>query len=158
MNAVQEAAFARPNEALLVSALRSSADLQLSLVAEVDGEIVGHVFFSPVELDSPGGFPPCCGLAPIGVHPSQQGRGVGSSLIRSGLQQCARLGWRAVFLVGNPAYYSRFGFALAAPMGLRYGSEALDSVFQVLELESGALRACSGWVRYDRAFEQTGAA
>ncbi len=153
---IQEAAFDRRDEAELVAVLRASADPQLSLVAERAGRVVGHVFFSPVSIESGTEAPACAGLAPVAVHPAQQGRGVGSALIRTGLERCSELGWGAVFLVGNPAYYSRFGFVLAAPRGLHYESEAFDPVFQVIELEEGSLGGSRGWVRYHEAFSRSG--
>jgi putative acetyltransferase len=149
---VQEAAFGRPDEADIVDRVRASASPHLSLVAEMRGRVVGHIFFSQVSIDGSRPAPPSGGLAPVGVHPSVQGRGAGSALIRAGLRACPEFGWKAVFLVGDPAYYSRFGFVLAAPLGLHYESEAFDSAFQVLELEPGALAGCTGWVRYHEAF------
>jgi len=86
------------------------------------------------------------------VEPAAQASGVGSALVRSGLDACGALGWQAVFLLGDPAYYARFGFELAAPRGLRYGSEAFDAGFQVKELVPGALDGYAGWVRYHEAF------
>jgi putative acetyltransferase len=156
--AIHEAAFGRPDEAHLVSRLRASVSPSLSLVAELDGRVVGHVFFSPVRIERDAGGPAVAGLAPIGVEPAYQGRGVGSALVRRGLARCRGLGWEAVVLVGAPAYYSRFGFVLAAPLGLRYEDEAHDPVFQVLELRPGALRGSKGRVRFHEAFAQTGTA
>lgn len=153
--AVHEAAFGRPNEARLVEALRASAEPQLSLVADDAGRVVGNVFFSPVEIEPPPS-PPVAGLAPVGVLPERQGRGIGSALVRAGLELCATVGWRAVVLLGDPGYYARFGFVLAAPRGLRYESEAFDSAFQLLELTPGALAGCRGWVRYHEAFGEIG--
>lgn len=152
VGAIQTAAFGRPDEADLVDALRTSARPQLSLVAEVEHELVGHVFFSPVVIEGPASAPACAGLAPVGVLPAHQHQSVASALIRSGLEQCSELGWEAVFLVGDPAFYGRFGFTLAAPHGLRYESESFDPVFQLLELRRGALRDHHGWVRYHEAF------
>lgn len=151
---IQEAAFGRRDEAELVDALRASAAPQLSLVAESADRVVGHVFFSPVSIESGSEAPACAGLAPLAVHPSQQGRGVGSALVRAGLERCSELGWRAVFLVGNPAYYARFDFVLAASRGLYYESEKFDPVFQVIELEEGSLGGSRGWVRYHEAFSR----
>jgi putative acetyltransferase len=155
VHAIQSAAFGRPDEAELVDALRASARPQLSLVAEVERRLVGHIFFSPVSIDGSMSTPPCAGLAPVGVLPTHQRGGIGSALIRTGLDRCSELGWKAVFLVGNPDFYSRFGFALAAPRGLRYESESFDSVFQVLELQRGALKGHRGWVRFHEAFART---
>jgi putative acetyltransferase len=152
VHAIQTAAFGRPDEADLVEALRASSRPQLSFVAEVEHELVGHIFFSPVSIEGPPSAPRCAGLAPVGVLPTHQRRGVGSALVRTGLDRCPDRGWRAVFLVGDPEFYVRFGFALAAPRGLRYESESFDRVFQVLELERGALQGCRGRVRYHEAF------
>ncbi|MFI5393943.1 MAG: GNAT family N-acetyltransferase [Candidatus Binatia bacterium] len=154
--AIHETAFERSNEATLVSLLRSCTSPQLSLVAEVDGRVVGHVFFSPVFIDSSTGAPPAAGLAPLAVDPEFQGCGVGSALVRAGLRRCPELGWQAAFLVGDPAYYSRFGFVLAATLGLHYRNEAFDPVFQVVEFMTGALRACQGRVRFHDAFARSG--
>jgi putative acetyltransferase len=153
--AINAAAFGRPDEARLVSALRSSASPRISLVAEVDAEVVGHVFFSPVTIESPSAAPPVAGLAPVAVDPEHQGRGAGSKLVRAGLRRCPARGWRAVFVVGDPAYYSRFGFVRAAPMGFTY-DERFDPVLQVIELTPGALDRCRGRVRYHPAFAETG--
>lgn len=155
VHAVQSAAFERSAEADLVDALRASVQPQLSLVAELGESVVGHVFFSPVSIGAPGAgrLAPAAGaLAPIAVLPAHQGHGIGSALVRRGLADCAGLGFRAVFLVGDPAYYARFGFELAAPRGLRYLSEAFDAAFQVCELERGALAGWRGLVEFPQAF------
>jgi putative acetyltransferase len=150
---IQQAAFGQPQEAELVRALRSAAQPQLSLVAELAGQIVGHVFFSPVRIDGDAASPSLGGLAPLAVDPEQQGRGAGSALVCAGLEACRPLGWQAIFLLGNPAYYSRFGFELAAPRGFHYESAAFDVAFQLLELVPGALADKSGWILYHSAFE-----
>lgn len=152
---IQAAAFGQLDEAKLVDALRARARPQLSLVAESEGEIVGHVFFSPVSVESRGA-PPVAGLAPVGVDPRRQRAGIGSALVREGLRQCPGHGWRAVFLVGDPGYYSRFGFALAEPLGFRYGNPLFDSALQVTELFRGALQGHVGPVHFHPAFDETG--
>ena len=151
--ALQAAAFGRKSEARLVEDLRTVARPQLSLVAERDGQVVGHVFVSPVVLE---GAPAlrAGGLGPVGVNPAEQGEGIGSALVRAALERAPALGWRAVFLLGNPRYYARFGFALAAPRGLRYRSADFDPAFQVFELAPGALDGCAGLVRFDPAFDR----
>jgi len=154
VHAVQSAAFGRPAEADLVTALRTAADPALSLVAELAGDVVGHVFFSPVRLAERPDLA-VAGLAPIGVLPELQGRGIGGQLVRSGLERCRELGWCAIFLVGDPGYYARFGFALAAPQGFRYRSPDFDAALQVLELIPGALQGCRGELRYLDVFDAT---
>lgn len=152
--ALQATAFGRSDEAELVGTLRATAHPQVSLVASLDEELVGHIFFSPVSIESSVPSPPCAALGPVGVLPARQSCGVGSALIRAGLDRCVELGWQAVFLVGDPAFYARFGFVLAAPRGLRYVSHAFDPAFQVVELRRGALQGCRGWVHFHEAFDE----
>lgn len=148
---VHEAAFGRPEEARLVRVLRAATAPMLSLVAERAGRIAGHVLLTPVAIDGSDG-PPSAGLAPLGVLPDEQGRGVGSALVREALRLAPERGWQAVFLLGEPEYYERFGFTLAAPRGLHYESSAFDRGFQVIELVPGALGGRRGRVRYHPAF------
>jgi predicted N-acetyltransferase YhbS len=156
IDAVHTHAFGRPGEAALVRALRREARPYLGLVAEQAGagptaRVVGHVAFSPVAID--GGSPPALGLGPLAVEPSLQRRGIGSALLRAGLERCAAFA-QIVVVLGHPEYYPRFGFRPAAPLGLRYRSEVFDASFFVLELAPGALAGISGWVRYPEAFER----
>jgi putative acetyltransferase len=152
IRAVNVAAFGRPghpaDEAGMVDALRANGKAVLSLVAEVDGVVVGHVMFSPVTFETASPALPAVGLGPVGVRPERQGRGIGSALVRAGLDECRRLGYGSVFLVGWPAYYNRFGFQPAHLYGLRPPQEPrLRDAFQVIELQAGALAGASGVVR-----------
>lgn len=98
----------RQTEAFIVAALRRDGALTLSLVAEVDGRVVGHVAFSPVRVsDGSAGW---YGLGPVSVAPELQRQGIGSALIRQGLQRLRALGAQGCVLVGEPGYYGRFGF------------------------------------------------
>ena len=141
---VEEAAFPGPDEAKLVDQLRADGDLHISLVADDDCEIVGHVAFSL--MLSP--FR-ALGLAPVAVSPERQRAGIGSALIHAGLKQAAAEGWRGVFVLGDPPYYERFGFdvALAAGFACRYAGEH----FMVKPL-GDALPVLSGEVDYAPAF------
>jgi len=95
-------------EGAIVDALRSAGALSVSLVATVDGEVVGHVAFSPVTLD--GADLGWYGLGPVSVRPDLQGRGFGAALIQAGLERLAGLGGKGCVVLGDPAYYARFGF------------------------------------------------
>ena len=95
-------------EQFIVDALRSARALTVSLVAEMDGRVVGHVAFSPVTI--PGGVGDWYGLGPVSVLPMYQRRGIGTALIREGLSRLKGLGARGCCLVGHPQYYRRFGF------------------------------------------------
>ncbi len=110
----REAFDGREEEPRLVQLLHAAAKTPISLAAHFEGTIVGHVLFSPMILDPP---KPCLGivgLAPVGVLPEHQGRGIGSRLIREGLLACREAGYRAAVVLGEPDYYSRFGFERAS--------------------------------------------
>lgn len=96
-------------EQFIVNALRAAGALALSLVAQVDGKVAGHAAFSPVTISDGSGD--WYGLGPISVLPRLQRQGIGKSLIREGLSQLKALGAKGCILVGDPAYYGRFGFA-----------------------------------------------
>jgi len=149
---VERLAFGGSLQADLVEDLRESASPQLSLVAEQEGEVVGHIFFSPVTFEKEQA-PPAAQLSPVAVVPAFQGRGIGAALIREGLAECPGLGWSSVFLVGNPVYYSRFGFQMAGPLGFSCGGPH-DAFLQVLELQAGALADASGPVVFHAAFSR----
>ncbi|GAB1580984.1 GNAT family N-acetyltransferase [Phyllobacterium phragmitis] len=145
---VVEAAFQQSMEADLVDRLRADGDAVISLVAEEDGEIVGHVLFSPMSASFP-----ALGLAPVSVLPGRQNQGIGSMLIREGLKQAESRGCRVVFVLGEPAYYRRFGFdpALAAGFGSPYAGPYL----MALPL-NGEMPAERGRVDYAPAFAALG--
>lgn len=151
---VEAAAFPTADEAELFEALRTEADPLVSLVAERAGRLVGHACLTPVTLDASPPGATFGALGPIAVEPDAQGRGIGGMLIETGLERGRALGWRAVFLVGDPGYYGRFGFELAAPLGFTYGDAHLDAALQVRALASGALEGCRGRVLYAPAFGQ----
>ncbi|HEV2708144.1 MAG TPA: N-acetyltransferase [Pyrinomonadaceae bacterium] len=150
---VNELAFERAEEAALVDALRVAADPQISLVAVAQDEVVGHIFFSPVQLESEDSDFKALGLAPMAVLPAYQNQGIGSRLIREGLKECLRLGCRVVFVLGHPEYYTRFGFIPASRKGLRSVYAVPDEVFMVAELETGALGGRRGLVKYRPEFD-----
>lgn len=109
---IHRLAFAGEEEARLVDALRHAGDVAISLVADHGENLVGHVLLSRLEAPMH-----ALALAPVGVRPDHQGRGIGSALIRRGLDRARRGGWAAVFVLGEPAYYGRFGFDVEAARG-----------------------------------------
>jgi putative acetyltransferase len=137
IHAVNAAAFETAAEADLVDALRSRAKDTISLVAEQGGEIVGHIMFSPVSLAGRADLK-LLGLAPMAVAPSQQGKGIGTALARTGLEQCRRQSVAAVVVLGHPAYYPRFGFVPAARYGIDSEYDVPQEAFMLLELSPGA--------------------
>ena len=107
----------------------------ISLVAEADGEVVGHLMFTASLLDAPKRLVPVQVLSPVGVLPGRQGQGIGTALIRHGLDLLREGTVPLVFLEGSPAYYPRFGFRPAADRGFRKPSLRIpDAAFQVLRL------------------------
>jgi putative acetyltransferase len=151
VRAVNRAAFETATEADLVDALREQAKPIVSLVADDDGSIVGHILFSPVTLSGHEELR-IMGLAPMAVLPAVQRRGIGSALVRAGLESCRRLGCCALVVLGHPEYYPRFGFTPASRFGIGSEYEVPDEVFMALELEPGALHDRSGTIRYHPAF------
>ena len=150
---VARRAFGQPDEAKLVEALRGPSDPQVSRVAVEGDRVVGHVFFSPVSIESPDAGWTAIGLAPLAVDPDYQNRGIGSALARAGLEACRDLGEPIVFVLGHPDYYPRFGFRPARPDGLSFRDDPRsDRSFMVIELVPGALRGRSGRVRYRPEF------
>jgi putative acetyltransferase len=151
VHALNCAAFGSSVEADIVDALRREASPLLSLVAEVDGAVIGHIMFSPVSLEGRASLN-LMGLAPMAVAPAHQRRGFGSALVIAGLAQCRQLGCRAVVVLGHPEYYPRFGFVPAASQGIRSEWPVPDDVFMLVELERGALRGATGVIRYHALF------
>lgn len=149
---VNERAFGRSAEADLVDALRRMADPFVSLVAVRKDEIVGHIFFSPVEIDPEPSSCTALGLAPMAVLPQYQKQGIGSQLVRRGLSTCKELGFSAVFVLGHSSYYPRFGFEPARQMGFQSEYDVPDEVFMALELQPHALERCGGTVKYHPEF------
>ena len=100
--------FSQHTEQFIIAALRRSGALAVSLVADVDGQVVGHIAFSPVQIsDGSSGW---YGLGPVAVAPEFQRRGIGTALVRAGMEELRRLGAKGCVLVGDPAFYERFGF------------------------------------------------
>jgi putative acetyltransferase len=129
---VETSAFGRPAEPDLVDALRAASALILSGVAEIDGNVAGHIAFTTVTIESEREDFGAIALAPWAVHPDWQRKGVGSVLIRWGLDECAREGHELVIVVGHANYYPRFGFVPAMPLGIRCPFEVSTESFMLL--------------------------
>jgi len=131
-------------EAAIVSALREAGALTLSLVAEIDGTVVGHTAFSPVTIsDGTGGW---FGIGPVSVLPAHQRKGIGGAMIREGLDRLKHMGAAGCTVLGDPAYYARFGYT--HDPGLTYPAP-MPEAFQQLGLSGSAPK---GEVRYHPAF------
>lgn len=150
VHAVTAAAFGREDEAQLVARIRVSEQYvpKLSFVAEEAGEIFGHVMLSYVGLAGS----QVLELAPLSVEPGRQGEGVGSALVRHALGAAEKQGEPLVLVLGNPAYYGRFGFVLAAEHGIQPPEDALAPSFQVALLPAYH-ESLRGRVTWPPAFE-----
>jgi putative acetyltransferase len=142
---VEAEAFPTHAEGDLVDRLREDGSAVLSLIAVLDRQIIGHAMFS--RMQEPRGS---LGLGPVAVLSAHRRRGVAAGLIREGLSRAKADGWAAVFVLGDPAYYGRFGFspALAAGFGSPYAGPHLMG----LELQADSLKVRTGSLRYPQAF------
>jgi putative acetyltransferase len=152
IRAVLAAAFGRPDEAELALRLLAREPACISLVAEREEEIVGHVLFSPVRVEGHELAPPPYGLGPLAVLPEHQREGAGSALARAGIEACRKAGAPFLVVLGHPPYYPRFGFVPAMRFGLTFGDAPPRDAFMALELVPGALARVRGPVRYALEF------
>lgn len=151
---INSLAFGKTAEAELVNALRWEKAVVLSLVAMLDGQPVGHALFSPVTVETEQLIWQAVALGPVAVLPSYQQQGIGTTLIRVGLEQCHSMGHPIVFVLGHPAYYPRFGFTPTRSFGIRCEFKVPDELFMVAELEPGAINGRIGTVHYNSAFRR----
>jgi putative acetyltransferase len=148
---VNRLAFGQDDEAGIVETLRNGGYARVSLVAEINGEVVGHILFSDLPILTDNGTVLALSLAPMAVLPVFQRQGIGSALVQKGLEVCRNQGHRIVVVLGHAHFYPRFGFSAkrAEPLSSPFGGH--DS-WLALELVPGALEGISGWVRYPPPF------
>jgi putative acetyltransferase len=144
---VVEAAFGRADEARLVAELRAAGDAMFELVAEAEGAVVGHILFSRLYADR---AELIAALAPLAVRPDLQRTGVGAALVRRGLESAREFGAHGVLVLGDPAYYGRFGFSAEAAARVAAPFRGLPA-FQALALEDDVF-AAPMTVAYPTAF------
>jgi putative acetyltransferase len=152
VHALNVSAFGTRAEADLGDALRAEATPIVSLVAEQAGAIVGHILFSPVTLSGHAGLR-LMALAPMAVVPFRQRRGIGSALVRAGLECCRALNVGAVVVLGHPDYYPRFGFSPSTRFGITSEYDVPEDTFMVCELEPEFLSGIFGTIHYHAAFK-----
>jgi putative acetyltransferase len=145
---VNRQAFGQEAESTLVDALRSSGAALLSLVAVLDGAVVGHIMFSPVRVGDVTG----AALAPMAVLPGHQRRGIGSQLVRSAIRRLEESGCPFILVLGHARYYPRFGFTPASGRGITCEWEVPDDAFMVLVLDNAAMISVSGRAVYRPEF------
>ena len=145
-------AFETIAEANLVNSLRDSGCTFISLVAETETKVVGHILFTPVELSGNKNNLKIMGLAPMAVLSQYQNKGIGSKLVETGLEHCKSLGYDAVVVLGHPSYYPKFGFIPSVKYGIKSEYNVPDDVFMILELTPGSLKHHEGVIKYHEAF------
>lgn len=151
VHALNAAVFETSAEADLVDALRAQAHPVISLVAEEENAVVGHILFSPVSLSAHSELR-IMGLAPMSIAPQHQRHGIGSALVHAGIARCKELGFGAVVVLGHPEYYPRFGFLPAKRLDIGCEYDVPEDVFMVMELRPAYLRGVSGTIKYHAAF------
>lgn len=147
-------AFDEPLEANLVEKLRESGAFVLSMVALLDGEVVGHIIFTPVSFEPGIETISAVGLGPMAVLPVHQRKGIGSRMVEESLVLLKDAGHHLAVVLGHAEYYPRFGFSPAANFGVRCEFEVPDEAFMIMELREGALKGVSGTVRYRPEFRE----
>ena len=152
---VIEYAFKRDTEANLADRLHQNCISFLSMVADDNGTIVGHIMFTPVLIKN-GQEAHGMGLAPMAVIPSRQRQGIGTLLVESGLQILKEKGCPFVIVLGHPGYYPRFGFQPASGFNIRSQWEDVpDEAFMILVLDSSLMRNVSGFATFREEFNES---
>lgn len=153
---LNDLAFEQKTEGKLVENLRKTKEFipALSLVAQIEGEIVGHILFYPIKIDKGESSVNTLALAPMSVRPEYQRMGIGGKLVRVGIKLARDLGHKSVIVIGHPEYYPRFGFKPAGGWGIKPPFAVPDDAFLALELEVDALRNAKGMVKYPEAFNE----
>ena len=145
-------AFDNGPESVLVDELRATCKEYVSFVAVENGSVIGHILFTPATVENCSAVG--MGLAPMSVLPSHQKKGVGSRLVRFGLEFLDNAGCPFVIVLGHPEYYPRFGFEVASKYKLRSQWEDVpDNAFMIVVFDSGVLPKAGGIARYRDEFD-----
>ena len=152
--AFEYAEYTDHKEQFLVDRLRKSNAFipELSLVAEIDGVIVGHIMFSKLIIKNDEAEHQSLALAPVSVLPEYHNKGIGSKLIIEGVKIAKDLGFKSVIVLGHEKYYPRFGFQPASKWGIKAPFDVPNELFMALELEDGSLDGVTGTVVYPKEF------
>ncbi|MDR2956514.1 MAG: N-acetyltransferase [Prevotella sp.] len=149
-------AFSRIEEARLTDRLRSSDAFipELSLVAIIENEIVGHILFTKVSIEHEYGQKESLSLAPMAVRPDTQRKGVGTKLIQAGFEKARQLGYKSVIVLGHPEYYTKFGFKPTSNWDIKPPFNVPNNAFMGMELIEDAFGNMKGIVQYPKEFQE----
>ena len=145
---VNRRAFGQDQEANIVDALRSNGGSLLSLVASLNGRVVGHIMYSPITVRDVTG----AALGPMAVLPEYQRQAIGTKLVETGNEKLKAVGYPFIIVVGHPDYYPRFGFTPASAHGITCEWELPDNVFMLLVLDEPRMQGVSGLAKYRDEF------
>lgn len=146
---VNKRAFGQDQEANIVDALRSSGAALLSLVATLNGQVVGHIMYSPITVSE---NVTGAALAPMAVLPEHQREGIGSKLIETGTRKLKEAGYPFIIVLGHANYYPRFGFKPASTFGVKCEWDVPADVFMLLVLDQSKMQDVSGVAKYRQEF------
>jgi len=152
---INDNAFGQPEEGRIVDKIRKACDEIISLVA-VDGEkVVGHIFFSPADINNAGKIINGIGLAPMAVHPDHRNKGIGSLLVKEGINKVTASGFPFIIVLGHENYYPRFGFETASRYGIKPQWEGVpDEAFMIMILDKEIMVGISGIATYRKEFDE----
>jgi len=153
---VTDMAFGREDEGKLIENLRKNKKFvkDLSLVACMGNEIIGHILFTPILIKHEDMEYDSLALAPVSVIPELQSLGIGSQLVKKGLAKAKKMGYKSVIVLGHEHYYPRFGFLPASNYKITAPFEVPDNVFMAIELIDNTLQNVQGCVEYPKEFNE----
>ena len=155
INSINDKAFRTTEESELIRNLRESEHFvpKLSLVAEKEGHIIGHILFTKTKIEADNSKEiDVLILAPMSVLPEFQNKGYGSILVGEGLRHAEELKYKAVVVLGHPWFYPKFGFKKASEFGIKANFKYPDEALMALELKDGYLRKASGYLLFTDPF------
>jgi putative acetyltransferase len=152
---VNKLAFQQENEGKLIEKIRKNENFipELSIVAEIDNRIVGHILFSKIKIVGKSVYESLA-LAPMAVIPEFQRKGIGSELVKKGINKAKKLGFDSIIVIGHKEYYPKFGFQNASRWNIKCPFEVPDEVFMAIELTEKAFEGKAGTVEYPDEFNE----
>ena len=147
---INDLAFNQENEGIMIENLRSKPEFipELSLIAKLENEIVGHILFLPLKIKNNNSEFTTLSLAPMAVKSEYQKMGIGGKLMKKGFEVSKELGFTSIIVLGYPEYYPKFGFKPAINWGIKPPIDVPSEVFMAIELEKDALKDVSGTVEF----------